>query len=166
MSCNSEELLSWLGLIIFIKKIINNPSDPAGGGRSLIWAPLIIPGLNLGPLYFFPVHTGQKETEAELLSLFPLYPWENRRNVQEWPLFQGKEISWLLYTLKLIQGILELEGTPEPWDKSGGLALNSSCATFRRLLLCLMLTLGPAASFLIWSWTCELTSLRLNSLPV
>ena len=33
MSCNSEELLSWLGLIIFIKKIINNPSDPPGRGE-------------------------------------------------------------------------------------------------------------------------------------
>lgn len=41
----SEKLLSWLGLIIFIKNIINNLNDSLKEKRGLLWAPLIIPQL-------------------------------------------------------------------------------------------------------------------------
>lgn len=39
MSCNSEDRLSWWGLIIFIKKIVNNFNDSLMEKRGLLWAP-------------------------------------------------------------------------------------------------------------------------------
>lgn len=116
-------------LIIFIKKRINNPSDPPRGERGLIWAPLIIPGLVFRTPLSPPSPAWTEGGGSRVPVFIPIIPLGEKEESS-----QGKEISWLLSTLKLIQGTLDLEGTLEPWGKSGGLALNSSCVTFSKLL--------------------------------
>lgn len=131
MSYNSEELLSWLGLIIFIKKIINNPGDPLRGKRGLIWAPFIIPGLVFRTLLSLP-SLAWTEGEGSGIPVYSLYSPCGGGGIKckcdPHPLARERR-SLGLCPHEAHPKNLGLDGTLEPWDNSGGLASKSSCVT-------------------------------------